>query len=111
MEHLDVGAVGLAGEQVRRDLRLLVVGELDAVEVRGSRHPAPARVAAAPGRVEVADVDRPLLHEVAATLGRVLALARAHGDPSPGAHVTHVALVVAPDAGLLEPADPQVADT
>ena len=32
MEHLEVGAVRLAREQVGGDLRLLVVGELDAVE-------------------------------------------------------------------------------
>jgi hypothetical protein len=108
VEDLEVGPVRLAREEVRRDLRLLVVGELDAVEMCGRRHPPPARVAAGPRGVEVADVDRAALHQVTATLGRVLALACADGNAATGANVAHVTRVVRPDARLLEPADVEV---
>src|SRR4029079_14672137 len=100
----------LAREEVRRDLGLLVVRQLDAVEVRGGRHPPPARVAARPGRVVVADVDGTELHQIPATLRRVLALTGADRDSAGQADVAHVARVVRPDAGLLEPADVEVAD-
>src|SRR5580704_14627395 len=66
MEDLDVGAVRLAGEQVERDLRLLVVSELDTVEPCRGRHPLPVCVATAPGSIEVADVHRASLKQVAA---------------------------------------------
>src|ERR1700712_254006 len=110
VEHLEVGAVRLAREQVRGDVRLLVVRELDRVGVRDRGVAAPVRRTARPRGVEVADVERPDLHQVAAALGRVLALAGADGDTAGEAHVAHVAAVVRPAAGLLEPADVQVPD-
>src|SRR5207253_8199761 len=84
--------------------------ELDAVKLRGRRHPRPVRVAAAPRGVEVADVDSARLEHVAAAARRVLALAGADRDAAARTHLAHVAAVVRPDAGLLEPADVQVGD-
>src|SRR5581483_2691493 len=110
VEHLDVGPVRAAREQVDRDLRLLVVAELDAVELRRGGHARPVRVAAAPRRVEVADVDGAALEHVAARARRVLALAGADRDAAARPHLAHVAVVVRPDARLLEPADVELAD-
>src|ERR1700733_4959673 len=93
---------------MRRYLRLLMMAELDAVEMCRSRHAAPSRVAPRPGRVEVANVDCAVLHQIPAGLRRVLALPRANGDPSAGADLTHVAMVVGPQARLFEPADVQL---
>ena len=70
---------------------------------------APVGRAAGPRRVEVAHVDGARLHQVAAALGRELALAGTHRDATAGAHLAHGAGVVGPTARFLEPADADVA--
>src|SRR5712692_4898991 len=84
VKHLEVRAMRLAGQQVRCDLGLLVMSELDRVGVRDGRHPEPVGCSAGPGGIEVADIDRARLHQFAAGGWRVLALAGADGDPSSG---------------------------
>src|ERR1035441_10394337 len=108
MKDLDVGAVRLAGEQMERDLWLLVVSEFHAVEPCRGRHPLPVGVPTAPGRIEVADVHGAGLKEVAAAAGRVFALSGADGDAAASPYLAHVATIVGPDAWLLEPANVEV---
>src|ERR1700747_1486125 len=71
---------------------------------------APFGRAAGPGGVEVADIDRPLGHQVAAARGAVLALTGADSDPRAAADVAHRAPVVRPAARLLEPREVAVLD-
>ncbi len=104
-ERLDVGAVRLRGQQVRGDLGLLVVAELD-VEGRGQGgDPSPLGRAAAPRRVVVADIDGPGGHHLAHPDPADLALAGGHVDVAAHAHVAQTAEVGVPAGRLLEPAD------
>src|SRR5205823_8093304 len=65
---------------------------------------------AGPGGVEVADVDRAEVHQVAAPGGRELALTGADANAGRMAHVPHGAPVVVPAARLLEPVEVAVLD-
>ena len=97
-------------QQMRGDLGLLVMGHRHVERDRRRRHAAPLGRPAGPGRVEVAEVDRPLDHQVAAPAGRELALTRADTHAPREADVTHGAPVVRPDARLLEPVQVEVLD-
>ena len=66
--------------------------------------------AAGPRRVEVAEVDRALDHQVAAAAGRELALPRADAHAARVADIAHRTAVVRPDARLLEPVEVEVGD-
>src|SRR6516225_9747886 len=77
---LHVSAVRDGGEEVGRDLRFLVVGHLDAEDLRRCGGTAPFRWPSAPGRVEVAHVDGALDHGVAGGGGPYLAPGGRDGD-------------------------------
>ena len=89
VEALDDGSVRDRREQVRGDLGLLVVAHRTSNDVRDRRRPPPLGRAARPRRVEVADVDRALVHQVAASGRRELALAGADADGRAEANVAH----------------------
>ena len=72
--------------------------------------PPPFGGPAGPGGVEVAEVDRPFDHEIAAAAGGELALTRADAYARRVADVAHRAAVVRPDAGLFEPVQVEVLD-
>ncbi len=105
MEALADRSVRDRRQQVCCDLGLLVMthGHVERVCDRGGAPPFCR--AARPRRVEVADVDRPLRHQVAAACGRQLRLAGANANRSPEADVAHCPAVVRPAAGLLEPGE------
>ena len=74
------------------------------------RHATPFGHAAGPRRVEVAEVDCSVDHQVTAAAGRELALPCADANSRREANVPHRAPVVRPDAGLLEPVQVEVLD-
>ena len=75
-EALDVGAVRHRGQQMARDLRLLVVRHLDAGGRAQRRGAAPLGDAAAFGGVEVDDVHRAGVEQAAHAVAGDLGLAR-----------------------------------
>ena len=102
---------GIDASRWRGDLRLLVMAHRDVERQRHRRHPSPLGRPAGPGRVEVADVDRALDHQVAAAAGGELALPGADAARRPScADVAHRAPVVVPAARLLEPVQVAVGD-
>ena len=68
----------------------------------------PVRGAAGPRRVEVADVNRAVFHEVTTTRRRVFALPGADRDPAAHPHIAQAALIVLPANRLLKPGDVEV---
>ena len=84
-----------------RDLRLLVMTHPNSQCVCCCRNPPPLGRATRPGRVEVADVDRPGVHELETAGCRVLALARAQRHTRPRAdvadHIDHIRKVAGID--------------
>src|SRR4051794_6138793 len=110
VEALHERVVRDAREEMRGHLGLLVVAELDTERGAQPGGLAPDRRPARPRRVEVRDVDRVVLQEVAQPAERRLALARGHRDRRLVPDVAHPAPVVRPAARLLEPADVVVGD-
>ena len=108
VEALDERVVGHAGEQMRRDLRFLVVSELDPERSGETRRLAPDRWAACPGRVEVRDIDGATDDEVPDPDEGGLALPGTDRDGRLVPDVAHPAGVIRPAARLLEPADVEV---
>ena len=110
MEALDEGAVRDRREQVRGDLRLLVMRHPHVESMCDAGHATPLRRTAGPRRVEVADVDGPLHDQLAAAGCGVLALPRADRHAGGVANVAHRPQVVVPAARLLEPDQVEVLD-
>src|SRR5690349_17176143 len=111
VEALHEGVVRDARGEVCGDLRLLVMAQLDAVRGAQAGRLAPDRRAAGPRRVEVGDVDRAVLDQVAKPPERDLALAGRDRDPRLVADVAHPAPVVRPADGLLEPPEIEIPDS
>ena len=109
MEALDSGAVRLAGDEVRRDLRLLMMSHLGVEAVRDRGCAKPRRGAPRPRRVEVAHVNRLILHEIAASARAELTLASADRVRDGLPDRCHRPSVVVPSHRLLEPHDVEIA--
>ena len=99
-----IGAMGNRGDEMRAKDRLAVMSHLDAEGLRHARDAQPHGRAAAPARVEIADVDGAFEDEIATGLRGHFRLTRGDRHAGRRAQARHVALVVVPVARLLEPA-------
>src|SRR6516225_2115986 len=81
------------------------MGHLDIEAVGKARDPAPFGRAAAPARIEIADIDGAGHHQIAAAGAADLALPGADGNAGLAARRGHVEAVAVPAHRLLEPAD------
>src|ERR1043166_2191979 len=88
-----------------RDLRLLVMRQLDAVHLAYSGGAPPFGDAAGLRRVEIDDVDRTRRDQPAHAVARNLALPGIDRDRRAAAHLGHAGRVVMPMTRLLEPTD------
>src|SRR3984885_600271 len=98
----------LTRKKVGRYMRLLVVTKFNTVELSGRCHSSPGGVSPGPGGIEIAHVDCSHLHEMPASLGRVLALPGARPDSPQITHVPHVSRIVRPDARLFKPPEAEI---
>ncbi len=108
METFHDRPVGLGGDEVGGNLWFFVMAHPHIIGIGNGGGAQPVRGAARPRRVEVADVDRAVFHEVTATRRRVFALPRADWDPATHPHIAQAPLVVLPANRLLKPGDVEV---
>src|ERR1700722_6500384 len=110
MKALDDSAVRLARYEVRGDLRFFVMSNRDVIGASDGGHSTPHRRAARPRRVEVAEIDRAYVHEVATSHRRMFALSCTDRNISSHTHVAHPSGVVTPTHRFFEPHDVEILD-
>src|SRR5207245_6366700 len=107
---LHVRAMRDGRQEVRTDLGLFVVGHGHPERDRHTGDAPPLCGSTSPRRIEIADIDGAVDHEVTSAGAREFALSCRDRNTGGEPHVAHRASVVVPTAWLLEPTKVQILD-
>src|SRR5882757_3572693 len=110
MKYFEAGAVGDGREEMGGHLRFLVVSHRHAKGAGERGNPTPLSGAAAPARIEVAEIDGALEHEVPATRARDFALPCGHRNFPDATYIGHGFTIIVPTARFFEPHDVKAGD-